>query len=143
VAEHSVDLGHRILFDNTSVLATKTWYMDRIVREAIEFELHPNNMNRDVDFCLSKSWKHLICSLKNLPEHDTRSTLRRSCTLGSLVPRLSGQCPLGNGTSLPPLPWQDPNTACYLLAHLSNHSPPLSSLLISQMAHSPSLPVLI
>jgi hypothetical protein len=24
VAEHSVDLGHRILFDNTSVLATKT-----------------------------------------------------------------------------------------------------------------------
>jgi hypothetical protein len=46
VAEHSVDLGHRILFHNTFVLATKARYMDRIVREAIEIELHPNNMNR-------------------------------------------------------------------------------------------------
>jgi hypothetical protein len=38
--------------------------MDRIVREAIEIELHPYNINRESDFCLSKSWKPLIGSLK-------------------------------------------------------------------------------
>jgi hypothetical protein len=79
VAEHSVDLRHRIQFHNTSMLATKTQYMDRIVRETIEIEVHPNNMDREVGFCLSKSWKPLICSLQKLPEHEVRSTrLHRS-----------------------------------------------------------------
>jgi hypothetical protein len=40
-AEH---LGHRIRFYNTSILVTKTRYMDRSVREAIEIELHPKNI---------------------------------------------------------------------------------------------------
>jgi hypothetical protein len=67
--------------------------MDHIIREAIEIELHPNNMNREVEFCLSKSWKPLICSLKKPPEHDARSTrLLTSMTLSSLAPRLLGQC---------------------------------------------------
>jgi uncharacterized protein with PIN domain len=35
VAEHSVDLGHHIQFHNTSILATETQYMYRIVKEAI------------------------------------------------------------------------------------------------------------
>jgi hypothetical protein len=38
--------------------------MDRIVREAIEIELHPYNINREGGFCLSKSWKPFIGSLK-------------------------------------------------------------------------------
>jgi hypothetical protein len=57
VAEHSIDQGHRIQYHNSSILANKTRYMDRIVREAIEIELHPYNINREDGFCLSKSWK--------------------------------------------------------------------------------------
>jgi hypothetical protein len=38
--------------------------MDRIVREATGIELHPYNINREGGFCLSKSWKPLIGSLK-------------------------------------------------------------------------------
>jgi hypothetical protein len=33
-------------------------------------------MNKDVGFCLSKSWKPLICSLKKIPQHDARYLLR-------------------------------------------------------------------
>jgi hypothetical protein len=40
VAEHSIDFGHRIRSYNSSILATKTRYMDRFDREAIEIELH-------------------------------------------------------------------------------------------------------
>jgi hypothetical protein len=78
VAEHSIDQGHRIQFHNSSIIASKTRYMDRIVREAIEIELHPYNINREGGFCHSKSWKPLIGSLK-LSGHDPR-------TLGDAVP---------------------------------------------------------
>jgi hypothetical protein len=49
---------------NTPILATKTRYMDCIIREAIEIELHYENIHREGGFYLSKSWKPLICSLK-------------------------------------------------------------------------------
>jgi hypothetical protein len=78
VAEHGIDHGHRIQFHNSSILAMKTRYMDRIVREATEIELHPYNINREGGFCLSKSWKPLIGSLK-LSGHDPG-------TLGDTVP---------------------------------------------------------
>jgi hypothetical protein len=65
VAEHSINLGHHIQLQNTTILSTKPRYKDRIIREAIEIELHPNNMIREDGFCLSKSWKPLICSLKD------------------------------------------------------------------------------
>jgi hypothetical protein len=48
VAEHSIDQGHRFEFHNSSFLDTKTRYMDHIVRETIEIELHPYNINREV-----------------------------------------------------------------------------------------------
>jgi hypothetical protein len=65
VAEHSINLGHHVQLQNTTILSTKPRYMDRIIREAIEVELHPNNMNREDGFCLSKSWKPLIYSLRD------------------------------------------------------------------------------
>jgi hypothetical protein len=91
VAERSVDLGHHIQFHNISVLATKTQCMDRIVREAIKIELHPNNMNRDVGLCLSKSWKLLICSLKKPDAGCTRP--RRSMHAQQSSPKAIGSMP--------------------------------------------------
>jgi hypothetical protein len=45
----------------------------------LALELYPKNMNRKVGYCLSKSCKSLIYSLKKPPEHDVGSTrLRRS-----------------------------------------------------------------
>jgi hypothetical protein len=63
-AEHSIELDHHIQFHNTAILASKSRYLDHIIMEAIEIELHPNNMNKKTGFCLNKSWKPIICSLK-------------------------------------------------------------------------------
>jgi hypothetical protein len=74
----SIEQGHHIQFHNSSILAMKTRYVDHNVREVIEIELHPYNIKREGGFCLSKSWKPLIGSLK-LSGHDPR-------TLGDAVP---------------------------------------------------------
>jgi hypothetical protein len=64
MAEHSINLDHRIQIQNTTILSTKSRYMDRTIREAIEIELQPNNMNREDVLRLSRSWKPLIHALK-------------------------------------------------------------------------------
>jgi hypothetical protein len=114
VPEHSVD------FHNTSILTTKTRYMDRVVREAIETELQPNNMKRQVGFCLSKSCQPLIWPLEKSPYHDAISTrLRTSYTIESTFLETTGFMLLRQPwTILTPTPtlfllWQAP---CYLLA---------------------------
>jgi hypothetical protein len=65
MAEHSINLGHHIQLHHTAILSTEPRYLDHIIREVIEIKHHPNNMNRENGFCLSKSWKPLISSLKD------------------------------------------------------------------------------
>jgi hypothetical protein len=55
VAKH-INLGHSIQLQNTTILSTKSRYMDRMIREAIEIELHLNNTvnHGSPSFTLSK-----------------------------------------------------------------------------------------
>jgi hypothetical protein len=76
MVEHGMNLGRCIQLHHTAILSTKPRHMDHIIREATEIELHHNNMNREDGFHLNKSWKPLICSLKDgrkPPSHYRRS----------------------------------------------------------------------
>jgi hypothetical protein len=57
MADYNIDLGHRIHSQDTSILAMGSGRGERIIREAQETELHPNDMNIEEGFSLSKSWK--------------------------------------------------------------------------------------
>jgi len=60
LSEHNVETGHQILFEETTTIANTTSYFPRKYREAIEIQKHPNNLNRDNGYNISRLWKNIL-----------------------------------------------------------------------------------
>jgi hypothetical protein len=55
IAKHITNQGHHIQLQDTGILAKKSRCMDQTISEAMEINLHPNNMTREDNFSLRRS----------------------------------------------------------------------------------------
>jgi hypothetical protein len=75
-AENGINLGHFDQLHRTSILSTRPTFVNHNIKEVIGIELNPNSMNMEVVFCLSRSWKSVVCSLTDQRKpspHDNRA----------------------------------------------------------------------
>jgi hypothetical protein len=63
MTEKSVGQENSMHLRDMSILSSKFRYMDRIISQATEIELHANNVSREYGLYLSTSWKLLISCL--------------------------------------------------------------------------------
>jgi hypothetical protein len=68
VAERIIEWDHQIKFKDTEELTKTAGYMDRLIKEAIEIRLHPNNINTEKGFKLNQEWNPAI----KIPQTNTR-----------------------------------------------------------------------
>ena len=69
LAEHAHHSRHHIQIERTKLIAREDHYKRRKIREAIEIEKFPSNLNRDDGLKLNDCWRPIIRHLKNYNTH--------------------------------------------------------------------------
>ena len=64
LAEHAHHSRHHIRIEEKKLITIEDHYKRRKIREAIEIEKFPSNLNRDDGFKLNECWRPIICQLK-------------------------------------------------------------------------------